>query len=72
MIKQSSALIWVSLLCLLNKYNLNFSLKTGGTSTDVSRYDGRFEHKFESKTAGVTIQYPQLGNLTIDIFKINF
>lgn len=33
----------------------------GGTSTDVSRYNGRFEHKFESKTAGVIIQYPQLG-----------
>ena len=33
----------------------------GGTSTDVSRYNGRFEHKFESETAGVIIQYPQLG-----------
>lgn len=33
----------------------------GGTSTDVSRYSGRFEHKFESKTAGVITQFPQLG-----------
>ena len=32
----------------------------GGTSTDVSRYDGRWEHVFESTTAGITIQAPQL------------
>lgn len=32
----------------------------GGTSTDVSRYSGRFEHVFETETAGVTIQAPQL------------
>lgn len=28
----------------------------GGTSTDVSRYAGEYEHVFESTTAGVTIQ----------------
>lgn len=28
----------------------------GGTSTDVSRFAGTFEHVFESTTAGVTIQ----------------
>ena len=32
----------------------------GGTSTDVSRYDGNYEHVIESTTAGVTIQAPQL------------
>ncbi|KAF2733965.1 hypothetical protein EJ04DRAFT_577276 [Polyplosphaeria fusca] len=32
----------------------------GGTSTDVSRYAGTLEHTFESMTAGVTIQSPQL------------
>lgn len=32
----------------------------GGTSTDVSRYDGRYEHVFESTTAGVIIQAPQV------------
>ena len=32
----------------------------GGTSTDVSRYSGTFDHVFESTTAGVTIQSPQL------------
>jgi 5-oxoprolinase (ATP-hydrolysing) len=32
----------------------------GGTSTDVSRYAGTLEHTFESITAGITIQSPQL------------
>ncbi|KAK3716070.1 hypothetical protein QZH41_007242 [Actinostola sp. cb2023] len=31
----------------------------GGTSTDVSRYAGHYEHVFETTTAGVTIQAPQ-------------
>ncbi|CAK8687291.1 unnamed protein product [Clavelina lepadiformis] len=31
----------------------------GGTSTDLSRYDGEYEHVFKSTTAGVTIQAPQ-------------
>ena len=30
----------------------------GGTSTDVSRYAGDFEHIFECSIAGVTIQAP--------------
>ncbi|KAL4941187.1 hypothetical protein BDV06DRAFT_223341 [Aspergillus oleicola] len=37
----------------------------GGTSTDVSRYGGTFEHVFESVTAGVTIQSPQLDINTV-------
>ncbi|CAG8552349.1 8280_t:CDS:10 [Ambispora gerdemannii] len=37
----------------------------GGTSTDVSRYDGRFEHVFETTTAGMTIQAPQLAINTV-------
>jgi Hydantoinase/oxoprolinase len=28
----------------------------GGTSTDVSRFAGTYDHVFESTTAGVTIQ----------------
>lgn len=32
----------------------------GGTSTDVSRFAGALEHTFESVTAGITIQSPQL------------
>jgi len=31
-----------------------------GTSTDVSRYAGSYEHVFETTTAGVTIQAPQV------------
>ena len=37
----------------------------GGTSTDVSRYAGEYEHVFESTTAGVTIQSPQLDINTV-------
>jgi len=37
----------------------------GGTSTDVSRYAGRYEHVFETTTAGVTIQAPQLDINTV-------
>lgn len=37
----------------------------GGTSTDVSRYSGQYEHVFESVTAGVTIQAPQLDINTV-------
>ena len=35
-----------------------------GTSTDVSRYAGQYEHVFESMTAGVTIQAPQVFHLS--------
>eukprot|EP00842_Homolaphlyctis_polyrhiza_P000184 jgi/Hompol1/1166/HPOL_002658-RA len=37
----------------------------GGTSTDVSRFSGRYEHVFETTTAGVTIQAPQLDINTV-------
>jgi 5-oxoprolinase (ATP-hydrolysing) len=37
----------------------------GGTSTDVSRYAGHLEHVFESVTAGVAIQAPQLDIHTV-------
>ncbi|KAI1210179.1 Hydantoinase B/oxoprolinase-domain-containing protein [Annulohypoxylon truncatum] len=37
----------------------------GGTSTDVSRYGGAFDHVFETTTAGVSIQSPQLDINTV-------
>ncbi|XP_011502377.1 PREDICTED: 5-oxoprolinase [Ceratosolen solmsi marchali] len=37
----------------------------GGTSTDISRYGGTYEHICESTTAGVTTQGPQLDINTI-------
>ncbi|KAI8816179.1 Hydantoinase B/oxoprolinase-domain-containing protein [Fimicolochytrium jonesii] len=37
----------------------------GGTSTDVSRYAGQYEHVFETTTADVTIQAPQLNISTV-------
>ncbi|PFH49537.1 hypothetical protein AMATHDRAFT_147525 [Amanita thiersii Skay4041] len=40
-------------------------LDVGGTSTDVSRYYGRYEVVYETTTAGVTIQSPQLDINTV-------
>ncbi|KAH8426372.1 uncharacterized protein LDX57_004110 [Aspergillus melleus] len=37
----------------------------GGTSTDVSRYAGSLEHVFETVTAGIPIQVPQLDINTV-------
>lgn len=37
----------------------------GGTSTDVSRFAGKYEHVIESTTAGVSIQAPQLDINTV-------
>ncbi|ORY25472.1 putative cytoplasm protein [Naematelia encephala] len=37
----------------------------GGTSTDVSRYSGSYEHVFETTTAGISIQVPQLDINTV-------
>ena len=37
----------------------------GGTSTDVSRYAGKFEHIFETTISGTTIQAPQLDINTV-------
>lgn len=40
-------------------------LDMGGTSTDVSRYAGAYEHIFETTTAGVSLQCPQLDINTV-------
>jgi 5-oxoprolinase (ATP-hydrolysing) len=37
----------------------------GGTSTDVSRYAGVYEHIFETEIAGVSIQAPQMDVKTV-------
>ncbi|KAJ1964190.1 hypothetical protein IWQ62_003003 [Dispira parvispora] len=37
----------------------------GGTSTDVSRFDGTYQHSYETTTAGITIQAPQLDIHTV-------
>lgn len=46
-----------------NKMIIGFDM--GGTSTDVSRYAGNLEHVYETKTAGITIQAPQLDINTV-------
>jgi len=50
------------LVVLLSAAVLSFS---PGTSTDVSRYAGQYEHVFEATTAGVTLQAPQLDINTV-------
>ena len=40
----------------------------GGTSTDVSRYAGNYEHVFETTIAGVTIQAPQVIKFELILF----
>jgi 5-oxoprolinase (ATP-hydrolysing) len=37
----------------------------GGTSTDVSRFSEAYSHVFETETAGVTLQVPQLDINTV-------
>lgn len=37
----------------------------GGTSTDVSRFDGQLEHVFGSKISGIAVQAPQLDINTV-------
>ena len=46
-------------------HNLRNRLDVGGTSTDVSRFAGRYEVVYETTTAGVTIQSPQLDINTV-------
>jgi 5-oxoprolinase (ATP-hydrolysing) len=50
---------------LMNKPLPIIGFDMGGTSTDVSRYDGALEHVFETTTAGVCIQAPQLDIHTV-------
>ncbi|MFB0516872.1 MAG: hydantoinase B/oxoprolinase family protein, partial [Candidatus Neomarinimicrobiota bacterium] len=44
----------------LNRVQESIGFDMGGTSTDVSRFDGRFEKIFEIKTAGVQFQASSL------------
>lgn len=37
----------------------------GGTSTDVSRFDGEYEWQYESEVAGVNLQVPQFAICTV-------
>ncbi|GMM37393.1 5-oxoprolinase [Saccharomycopsis crataegensis] len=41
------------------------SIDVGGTSTDISRFSGKFDQVLETTTAGITIQSPQLNINTI-------
>ncbi|MBZ0166289.1 MAG: hydantoinase B/oxoprolinase family protein, partial [Candidatus Omnitrophica bacterium] len=46
-------------------FNKLIGFDMGGTSTDVSRYDGNFEYTYETVTAGVRIKAPMIRIHTI-------
>lgn len=57
---------WVDASWKLNLFlTCSFLFVPPGTSTDVSRYAGQYEHVFEASTAGVTLQAPQLDINTV-------
>ncbi|TDH68701.1 hypothetical protein CCR75_004595 [Bremia lactucae] len=49
----------------LDVFSAVIGFDMGGTSTDVSRFDGTFEHVLESVTANVTVRAPQLDIQTV-------
>jgi len=65
----AGGIVGYSFATLNHKFNttkkpaLGFDM--GGTSTDVSKYDGTFEHIFETNVAGVNISAPQLDINTV-------
>ncbi|ODV59527.1 5-oxoprolinase [Ascoidea rubescens DSM 1968] len=63
----AGGVVGYSQTCYDSKNNIPLiGFDMGGTSTDVSRYgDGKFDHVFETVTAGVTIQSPQLDINTV-------
>ncbi|MFN0055166.1 MAG: hydantoinase B/oxoprolinase family protein, partial [Planctomycetales bacterium] len=46
-------------------FSKSIGFDMGGTSTDVSRYDGRYELEFETKKAGVRVVAPMLAIETV-------
>lgn len=62
--KICSSLQWGSNLTLIS-WEMLSTVCPPGTSTDVSRYAGQYEHVFEATTAGVTLQAPQLDINTV-------
>ncbi|MGE3317052.1 MAG: hydantoinase B/oxoprolinase family protein, partial [Planctomycetaceae bacterium] len=46
-------------------YRKSIGFDMGGTSTDVSRFDGRYEYEFETKKAGVRVVSPMLAIETV-------
>jgi len=46
-------------------FDREIRIDVGGTSTDVSRFAGRYEITYETTTAGISIQSPQLNINTV-------
>lgn len=63
----AGGVVGYSRTCFDEKENIPLlGFDMGGTSTDVSRYgNGKLEHIFETTTAGITIQSPQLDINTV-------
>lgn len=58
-------LICEYLSCFSFSCILTGRIDVGGTSTDVSRYEGRYEVVYETTTAGITVSSPQLDINTV-------
>ena len=63
--KASCYWVWRDTQCELEIQPPYYNLDVGGTSTDFSRFDGRYEVVYETTSTGVTIQSPQLDINTI-------
>lgn len=62
----AGGVVGYSKTCFVPEYPIPvIGFDMGGTSTDVSRYAGSLEHVFETVTAGVPIQVPQLDINTV-------
>ena len=66
----AGGIVGYSLTTYYNKKNSNpqrpvIGFDMGGTSTDVSKYSGEFDHVFNTSIAGVTIAAPQLDINTV-------
>lgn len=63
-VTQSFIYLYISFSVVIRCIQQTFPVSPG-TSTDVSRYAGQYEHVFEATTAGVTLQAPQLDINTV-------
>ncbi|UCH10950.1 MAG: hydantoinase B/oxoprolinase family protein, partial [Fidelibacterota bacterium] len=56
----AGGVIGMAAVAALNLVDEAIGFDMGGTSTDVSRFDGRFEKTFEVETAGIRFQAPSM------------
>lgn len=61
----AGGVIGSAVVAKLNDIRESISFDMGGTSTDVSRWDGAFEKVFETKTGGIQFQAPSINVNTV-------